>query len=284
MRILVLGATGMLGNAMVRVLSEGLEHEVYGTVRSEASKSFFKPAEGLHFVSMADAENIDALVDVMAKVRPEAVINCIGLVKQLATADDPLVALPINAILPHRIARLCELIHARFIHISTDCVFSGSKGLYTEQDQPDAQDLYGRSKLLGEVDYPHAVTLRTSIIGHELRTRHGLVEWFLAQTGSVDGFTRAIFSGLPTCELARVVKDIVLSRPDLSGIYHVAAKPIAKYDLLTLINRQYQKGLVIRASERLIIDRSLSAARFHSETGYKAPSWDDLVAAMHAFK
>ncbi|MCJ8238712.1 dTDP-4-dehydrorhamnose reductase family protein [Peteryoungia algae] len=284
MRILVLGASGMLGNAMVRVLSDGGQHEVYGTLRSEGSKRYFQQTTNLKFVSGVDAENFDLLASVMAQVRPQAVINCIGLVKQLAAAGDPLVALPINSILPHRLARLCDLAEARLVHVSTDCVFAGLKGMYTEDDKPDAADLYGRSKLLGEVDYPHAITLRTSIIGHELGSCHGLVEWFLAQDGSVEGYKNAIFSGLPTCELARVVRDVVLPRPDLSGLYHVAAQPISKYDLLELVNRQYAKGLAIHASDRVVIDRSLSGSRFNAETGYIAPSWDALIAAMHAFK
>lgn len=284
MRILVLGASGMLGNAMVRMLSDGGHYEVFGTLRSEGGKRYFQQTTNLNLVSGVDAENFDLLASVIAHVRPKAVINCIGLVKQLAAADDPLVALPINSILPHRLARLCDLAEARLVHISTDCVFTGLKGLYTEDDKPDAVDLYGRSKLLGEVVYPHAITLRTSIIGHELGSCHGLVEWFLAQEGSVEGYKNAIFSGLPTCELARVVRDVVLPRPDLSGLYHVAAQPISKYDLLQLVNRQYGKGLAIQPSDRVAIDRSLSGKRFDAETGYIAPSWKDLIAAMHAFK
>lgn len=269
---------------MVRVLSDGGVNEVYGTLRSEGNRRHFQPAANLKFVSGVDAENPDSLAGVVAQVRPQAVINCIGLIKQLAAADDPLAALPINSILPHRLARLCDLSNARLVHVSTDCVFSGLKGMYTEEDKPDAVDLYGRSKLLGEVDYPHAITLRTSIIGHELGSSHGLVEWFLAQQGSVQGYNKAIFSGLPTCELARVIRDIVLPRPDLSGLYHVAAQPISKYDLLKLINQHYAKGLAIHPSDRVAIDRSLCGSRFEAETGYQAPSWSDLVAAMHAFK
>lgn len=284
MRILVLGASGMLGNAMLRVLSDDGVHEVYGTLRSEASKRYFQPAANLQLVSGVDAENFDSLIGVMATVRPQAVINCIGLVKQLAAADDPLTALPINSLLPHRLARLCDLANARLVHVSTDCVFSGLKGMYTEEDKPDALDLYGRSKLLGEVDYPNAITLRTSIIGHELSSHHGLVEWFLSQKVSVEGYTKAVFSGLPTCELAHVVRDVVLPRPELSGVYHVAAQPIAKYDLLRLLNDQYEKGLTIAPNDRLTIDRSLVAKRFQDKTGYVAPSWRELVAAMHAFK
>ena len=210
-------------------------------------------------------------------------INCVGLVKQLAEANDPLSALPINALFPHRLARLCGLVNARLVHISTDCVFSGRQGGYTEADEPDALDLYGRSKLLGEVDYPHAVTLRTSIIGEELESTHGLVGWFLAQQAGVRGFTRAIFSGLPTCELAGVIRDYVLSRVELRGLYHVASDPISKYDLLRMVNEEYGKGLRIEPDDTLKIDRSLDAACFREATGYSVPAWPELVACMRRF-
>jgi dTDP-4-dehydrorhamnose reductase len=204
-------------------------------------------------------------------------------VKQLAEADDPLTALPINSMLPHRLARLCELAGARLVHISTDCVFSGAKGMYVESDFPDADDLYGRSKYLGEVDYPHAVTLRTSIIGHELDGARSLLCWFLAQGGPVRGFTKAVFSGLPTVELARVVRDFVLPHPELHGLYHVSAAPINKYDLLKLVAQAYGKDIEITPHDQLVIDRSLDSTRFKAATGYAPPSWPELVRTMHAF-
>jgi dTDP-4-dehydrorhamnose reductase len=169
------------------------------------------------------------------------------------------------------------------VHVSTDCVFSGAKGHYLETDFPDAYDLYGRSKLLGEVDYPHAITLRTSIIGHELSGNRSLIGWFLAQQGSVKGFARAVFSGLPTVELARVVRDCVLPRPALRGLYHVAAQPINKCDLLKLVAATYGKTIKIVPSEDLVIDRSLNADRFRVATGYVAPPWPDLIQRMFEF-
>ncbi|MDP1607311.1 MAG: SDR family oxidoreductase [Rhodocyclaceae bacterium] len=223
MKILILGASGMLGNAMLRVMAETGEHEVWGTARSGAVKRHFSAQLGERILAGVDVENADALARVFAAVRPAAVVNCIGLVKQLAEADDPLMALPINALLPHRLARLCDLVGARLVHVSTDCVFNGAKGNYREADPSDAEDLYGKSKFLGEVAYPHTITLRTSIIGHELASAHGLVGWFLEQEGRVKGYRRAIFSGLPTVELSRIVRDSVLPRAALSGLYHVAA-------------------------------------------------------------
>ena len=215
-------------------------------------------------------------------MKPDIASNCIGVVKQLAEAKNPLYAVPLNTMLPHRLASLCQIVGARLIHISTDCVFSGAKGNYLETDFPDADDLYGRSKLLGEVDYPHTVTLRTSIIGHEMAGRRSLLNWFLSQSGSVKGFTRAVFSGLPTIELSRVVRDYVLPRPELHGLYHVAAKPINKYDLLSLIAKVYGKEINIVPDKDFVIDRSLNADKFQKATGYMPPEWPDLIAAMFA--
>lgn len=284
MRILILGVSGMLGNAMLRVMAEAGGHDVRGTARSESVKQRFSPKLSERIIAGVEVENADALARVFAEARPEVVINCIGLVKQLVEANDPLMALPINAILPHRLARLCDLTGARLVHVSTDCVFNGKRGNYGESDTPDAEDLYGKSKFLGEVAYAHTITLRTSIIGHELIGAHGLVGWFLAQEGSVKGYRRAIFSGLPTVELSRVVRDIVLPQSALSGLYHVAAAPIAKYDLLKLVANIYGKKIEIEPDDLVVIDRSLNAERFSEVTGYVAPPWPELVAQMRDFK
>lgn len=282
-QVLVLGITGMLGNAMFRLLADSPGIEVQGSSRSSAALRHFPEALHPRIVTGVDVEHPDHLTALLERTRPQVVVNCIGLVKQLAEAEDPLAALPINSLLPHRLARLCALIGARLVHISTDCVFSGTRGAYVEGDAPDAQDLYGRSKLLGEVDYPHAITLRTSIIGHELASAHGLVGWFLAQQGSVRGFTKAVFSGLPTVELARVIRDHVLPRPHMRGLYHVSAAPIAKYELLKLVARVYGKTIDITPDDRLVIDRSLDSTRFRAETGYQPQSWTELVESMHRF-
>ncbi len=284
MKILVLGASGMLGNAMIRVLSENTNWQVYGTIRSESAKRYFCVDIAEELFSGVDVENYDSLMQAFIRVQPDVVINCIGLIKQLADAEDPLQVIPINALLPHRLARLCELAGARLVHMSTDCVFAGDKGNYLESDSSDAQDLYGRSKFLGEVAYPHTITLRTSIIGHELQSEHGLVGWFLSQKERCSGYTRAIFSGLPTVALAQIVRDIVIPRADLSGVYHVAAQPISKYDLLKLIAEVYGKSIEIVPSERLVINRSLNPARFQLATGFVAPEWVELIKLMHAYK
>lgn len=273
----------MLGSAAFRLLSEQFPTEVYGTVRSAAAAQAFGAQLAEHLTTGVDAENVDALAEFLAKIRPEIVINCIGVVKQLASSSDPLVSIPINAILPHRLARLCALGRARLIHVSTDCVFAGRKGGYVETDQPDAEDLYGRSKLLGEVDYPNAVTLRTSIIGHEIGSRNGLVEWFLAQRGAIKGYRRAIFSGLTTDELVRVIADRVIPNPSLRGVYHVSAEPISKFDLLMAVKQAYALDVAIEPSDGVVVDRSLDSTRFRLATEYNPPTWPELVQKMRTF-
>lgn len=282
MRVLILGVTGMLGQAVFRTFAADDTHETWGTLRSGAALRHFPQDSHVRLLCGVDVLDQDALVAALGKVKPVVVINCVGLIKQLADAKDPLTALPINAMLPHRLARLCELAGARLIHVSTDCVFSGRKGLYQESDLSDAEDLYGKSKYIGELhDLPHAITLRTSIIGHELGSSYALVDWFLSQQGGVKGFSRAIFSGLPTVELARVMKDFVVPHPELYGLYHVAAEPISKLELLQLVAAQYGKQIEIRPDDALVLDRSLDGSRFRRETGYVAPAWPDLVREMY---
>lgn len=284
MRVLILGASGMLGNAVVRVMSENEHLEVFGTVRSHTIPKIYSGATAQTIITGFDVSNQDSLVKLFAKVKPELVINCIGLVKQLAEVDDPLVALPINAMLPHQLANLCALAGARLVHVSTDCVFSGDKGNYTETDISDATDLYGKSKYLGEVSYSHTITLRTSIIGHELNSAHGLIGWFLSQNNQCKGYSKAIFSGLPTVELARIIRDVVIPNADLSGVYHVAAQPISKYDLLNLVADIYAKKIEILPDNHLVIDRSLNAEKFKKATGYVAPTWPELIKLMHTYQ
>ena len=283
MKVLVLGASGMLGHAVLRLFAQSPGYSAVGSARSAGVLSLLPQELRDRVICGVDVENIDSLTRLFASTRPDVVINCIGVVKQLAEADDPLTAIPINALLPHRLARLCDVARARLIHVSTDCVYVGTKGMYREEDASDARDLYGRSKYLGEVDYPHAVTLRTSIIGHELTSARGLVGWVLAQQNGVKGFTHAVFSGLPTVELARVMRDFVIPRPDLRGLYHVSAEPIAKFDLLRLVAKTYGKSIEITPDDTLVIDRSLDSTRFREFVGYAPPGWPELVRTMHEF-
>lgn len=273
----------MLGNAVFRFFSNYDDCIVFGSGRTDRVIRLLPRKYQENIIAGVDVGNIDALTAIFSNTRPDVVINCIGLVKQLDEANDILTAIPINTLLPHRLARLCELAGARLVHMSTDCVFSGRKGNYTEADHADAQDVYGRSKLLGEVDYPHAVTLRTSIVGHELNSERSLINWFLSQQGQIKGFTKALFSGLPTVEIARVIHDFVIPNQNMRGLYHVSSAPISKFDLLTLVAKQYGKSIDIQPDETLVIDRTLDSSRFKQLTGYSPPGWPELIRRMHEF-
>lgn len=284
MRILVLGASGMLGHTTYRVLAEDPTLEITGTLRSSRYQKFLPSQPNCHVIAGVDVESTDQLVTAFAAARPDVVVNCIGVIKQLEAAEDPLVTVPINSILPHRLANIAAAVGARLVHISTDCVFTGAKGNYLESDRPDAIDLYGRTKLLGEVDRPNAITLRTSIIGPELENgANGLVGWFLSQSGRVKGYRKAIFSGFPTVTLARIIRDKVLPRSDLHGVYHVSADAIDKFTLLNLVRDAYGKDIEIEPHDKVEIDRSLNSDRFRAAVGYAPPKWPELVREMHAF-
>ncbi|EUC14721.1 dTDP-4-dehydrorhamnose reductase family protein [Paraburkholderia hospita] len=284
MRILVLGISGMLGHTAFGLLNRTPDLEVFGTARSESARARLDSSLHHKVIVGVDVLDHDALLGALARIRPDVVLNCVGLIKQLENANDPLAALPLNALFPHRLRRACELLGARLIHISTDCVFSGTKGNYKESDIPDANDLYGRSKLLGEVVEQNSITLRTSIIGRELGGNNGLVEWFLSQKGKVRGYTKAVFSGLTTDELVGVVVQHVLPNPQLSGLWHVSSAPIAKHDLLTLVRDVYGTDIQIEPDDTLKIDRSLNSDRFRTETGYSPPTWAQMITAMRNFE
>jgi dTDP-4-dehydrorhamnose reductase len=269
---------------MFRVFSEKPEWHVFGTVRSSSVKSFFPSGVAQKMIAGIDVNRYDILIKIFGQTRPHVVINCVGITKHHAEANEPLPAISVNALLPHRLAGLCGMSGARLIHISTDCIFSGDKGAYTENDPSDAKDIYGKTKFLGEVYYPHTVTLRTSTIGHELKGANGLLEWFLLQPDNCKGFTHAIFSGLPTVVFAQIIRDIIISHPELSGLYHVAGQPISKYDLLRLVAEIYGISIDIIPDDNLVIDRSLNAERFRKATGYIPPGWIDLIKLMRSYK
>jgi dTDP-4-dehydrorhamnose reductase len=272
----------MLGSAVFREFDGHAPHEVWGLVRNEAFLPYFSPAQQSRILTGVDVLDEAALRAAFERVRPDVVINCVGLIKQKEHVEDPLVVLPINAMLPHRLALLCAPGNVRLLHISTDCVFSGRKGMYTEDDPSDAEDLYGKSKYIGELrDAAHAVTLRTSIVGRELNSSRALVDWFLAQQGAVHGFRRSIFSGMTAIELARIMRDVVVPDASLHGLYHVSSAPISKFDLLKLFAAQYGKTIDVLPDDALVIDRSLDSSRFCHATGYRAPSWESMVRTMH---
>jgi len=279
-RILILGANGMLGGSLHRYFSN-TKNSVIGTVRSNST---LKQLTGMGFdniISGIDVTDYAVLESTISKIKPDYVFNCIGLIKQLSQSELPVSAIEINSLLPHKLAQICTKYGAKLIHFSTDCVFSGSVGGYVESSLPDAKDLYGRSKLLGEVDYDNHLTLRTSIIGHELNSDVSLVDWFLSQSNSVKGFSQAIFSGLPTCYIAEFLDEYVIGNSGLSGLYHLSAEPIDKYSLLLLIKQKYDVELDIIDYPDFVIDRSLNSDNLRELINFKPPQWPELIEKMN---
>lgn len=280
-RVLVIGATGMLGSTLFRAFGEDSDLQTYGTIRDAHAINYFSPKLHRGLIPNIHMEGESGLITAFSIAKPQIVINCVGIIKQLPTSNDYLDSLVINATLPHRLAKYCKMTSARLIHFSTDCVFSGKAGQYKEGDFPDAYDLYGRTKFLGEVNYENTITLRTSIIGHELGSNKSLMDWFLSQSGEVKGYRKAVFSGLPTIEIARVVKELIIPNPALNGLYHLSVDPINKYDLLSLVAKIYGKTVKIAPDENVVIDRSLNSDRFRAATGFVPRPWPDLIQDMH---
>lgn len=270
----------MLGHKLSQVVSP--VEETYVTFRDKSlplqHPFFFKNAKVISDVDTQDWCSVERAFDA---VKPTVIINAVGVVKQLASAHDSVVSIGVNSLLPHRLAELCHKTSSRLITISTDCVFSGRKGNYLESDFPDADDLYGRTKLLGEVNAENCLTIRTSIIGPQIYGNHSLLEWFLAQGDNpVKGYKKAIFSGWPTLELAKIILNVMQNHRDLSGMYQVAAAPINKFDLLTKIKEVYGLETAIYADDAVVCDRSLNGGKFESMTGMRAKSWDVLIEEM----
>lgn len=269
----------MLGHQLLKHF--GGRHEARVTLRQDAYayESYGLFSERNSYFGI-DIRSQDRILEVMADFRPEAIINAVGIVKQRPTAKESIPSLEINALLPHRLAVMCRAAGARLVHVSTDCVFSGRKGGYTEDDPSDAEDLYGKSKYLGEVSDSGCITLRTSIIGLELSRKKSLIEWFLAQKTPINGFTKAIYTGFTTIELSRVIEMMLVEHPAAFGVYHVSSDPISKFDLLMLVKKRLGLPVEIRPDDSFVCDRSLDSSRFRREFGYTPPSWEHMIDAL----
>lgn len=278
--MLVLGAYGMLGHRLLLNLDRNFQ--VAGTVR--LTKKFDAPVterlSSMRIIPDIDASRPETVREVIRKHRPQAVVNCVGIVKQAEAAKDPIASITVNSLFPHLAAKAAKEVGATFIHFSTDCVFSGNKGHYSQNDIPDPVDLYGRSKLLGEVA-DNGITIRSSLIGRELGSSNGLVEWFLSNHGrEVKGFRKAIFSGFTTHEMSKVVEMVLEKRPMINGLWQVASDPISKYDLIGKINKEAKVNVTISPNDMVVCDRSLDGHQFAQVTGYSAPNWDDMIKSM----
>lgn len=279
-RILILGAAGMLGHKLYQTYQK--RYETWGTVRTGYGHyADYGIYDKDHLIGGVDAINFDTVMQALATVQPDVVINCIGIVKQLPIAKDPIVSLTINSLFPHRLGTLCQASGTRLFHIGTDCVFNGHGHMYTEDDPSDAEDLYGRSKYLGEVALPGTMTLRTSIIGRELNSALGLVEWFLTNKGGkVRGFREAQYTGFTTQAMAQIIADLIDHHPELSGLYQVSSDVIDKYELLLLLRDAYKLDIEIEPDNTVRIDRSLDSSRFREATGFTPPSWQSMIQTM----
>lgn len=277
MKVLVLGITGLIGRSIFDYLATNNSLEVFGTNRltlnseSKSNLRFYN-----HYLDISPLEKY------ILEINPDFIINCIGLTKHIRQSRKPLHSIAINSLFPHQVIEVCRKVDAKLIQISTDCVFYGDKGEYSELDTPDAKDLYGRSKALGEIDNLHDITIRTSTIGHEETTKYGLLEWFLSQEESCLGYRKAIFSGLTTQELSKVIDRYILTDKGLHGIFHIGGNPISKFDLLNIISNVYSKNIEIKPEMKFEIDRSLNSSKFQELTGYKPPTWEKMIINMHS--
>lgn len=280
-KILILGGTGLIGNGLFNTMSANSSLEVFATSRaSTPPKNLSMKLRDKLFLRV-DATQGERFLNFISDVHPDVLINCIGLTKHLPSGNDPLTAIPLNSFLPHYLAAHCRATNIRFIHISSDCVFSGNRGQYLEGDVPDSNDVYGRTKALGEVCDGQSLVIRTSTIGHELSTNFGLLDWFLSQRDGCSGYKNAIFSGVTTVELARIIQEYVIPAPHLHGIYNVSGRSISKYDLLSLIAKVYEKKIHIIPDYGFSINRTLDCGKFAKATGYEPSSWSELIRKMY---
>ena len=271
----------MLGYTLVSYFGAKSDISTVATSRKPLPLKIFNPAESVKFVHGYEAHDISCYLKLIENERPDIIVNCIGIIKQSVHSTDLKTMMEVNSLFPHYLSRIAESFNSRLVHISTDCVFSGLRGSYSESDIPDPPDTYGKTKLLGEVSSENSVTIRTSLIGHEIETSLSLIDWFLKQSGTVRGYKRAIFSGLPTITLAKVLENYVFPNRNLRGLVHLAAEPISKYELLSMIASQYDHPVNLIADNEIQVDRSLVATKFRSLTGYSAPCWSELVSEMH---
>jgi dTDP-4-dehydrorhamnose reductase len=277
-QILILGASGMLGHMLVRVLAP--HHDVMGTTSSpyDSTSPLARILERDYWLDFVDVRNWESLDSAIGALAPAVVINCVGVIKQKMDASTTMDSILINSLVPHKLAQLCDSNNIRFIHFSTDCVFEGTRGLKYVSDTTNATDLYGTTKRLGEITYGQSLTLRTGFVGRQLSGSEGLFEWVRSQRGkAVNGFKNAIYSGLTTMALSGVVRQIIENHPTLAGLHQVASSPINKFDLITKLNNRLNLGLTITADTNFMCDRSLDGTNFSSITGIHIPSWDDML-------
>jgi dTDP-4-dehydrorhamnose reductase len=282
MNILVLGGSGMLGHKIFQALQQQIP-DTWCTVRDTSINSRLKTVDLFrdNVIWGVDVTDWQALWRLLSDRRPKVIINCAGIIKQRAEGKEAIPNIEINALLPHRLAELCGSWHGRLIHFSTDCVFNGQHGNYSEESQSDAEDFYGKAKFLGEVAESNCLTLRTSIIGREISHFKSLLEWFLEQNhNKIIGYARAFYSGVTTNYMAELIARIIKEQSELCGLYQVTSDKISKYDLLCLIRDAYEMDVDIGRDNKFFCDRSMIGEKFLKATGYRTPSWPELIAQI----
>jgi len=282
MKIFIIGANGMIGSGIFKYLSKLKALKCYALIRSSNYLNYLPDIYQDKTIVCGDLQDFNKIKEVVVKEKPDMIINCCGITKHVPDSSNFIKVVKLNSLLPHLLSNICSQLNIRFVQVSTDCVFSGLKGNYTEQDIPDPIDFYGQSKHLGEVDYHSHLTIRTSTIGHEINSQNGLLEWFLNQK-SCEGFEKAIFSGITTLELAKIINEIILTNDSIKGMYHISSVPIDKYSLLRLISNVYKHDAQITKNREYIIDRSLNSDKFYRSYNYKPPSWEEMVSFMHSY-
>ena len=278
MRVCILGSGGMLGHMLVRVLSEA--HDVYGTSKQEwsATSGLAKFLSKEKWISGVDVKEITTVSDLFREHQFDVVINCIGVVKQRGHRTSEEEMIEVNAHFPHKLSSICGASGARLFHISTDCVFSGSKGNYAVTDSPDQIDIYGSSKLAGEIVDDHNLTIRTSHVGRELTNFTSLFEWILNNRGKkVVGYSKAIYSGLTTFSLSVVIDSLLTTGSSIKGLVHVASSPINKFQLVTELNNRLGLDIDIEIDESVVLNRSLLSSDEITQLGIEIPSWDQML-------
>ena len=285
MKILILGSNGLVGNTITRYFFEKENYQTIAIVRDYSKLKLFQKKFHQEFLIIENILDYEKTKKIIKSVKPDILINCLGITNKEITINPKHIEkfIIINSLFPHWLQRLCSNIDARLIHFSTDCIFSGNKGFYSEKDIPDPPDIYGRSKLLGELNFENTLTIRKSVIGHELASKKGLLEWFLAQNNYVQGYKNVIFSGITVLELARLIDTYIIPRSDLKGILNISGQSISKFDLLKLLANVYNKSIEIIPNESMNINRTLNGSQFNKLTGYRISPWSSLIKSMYEF-
>tara|TARA_X000000950_G_C13791834_1_gene609681 strand:+ start:220 stop:1086 length:867 start_codon:yes stop_codon:yes gene_type:complete len=283
-KILIVGASGLIGSSLFKYFSTKNDINVFGTIRSKLIIKVPSNSQKNKLFTKIDLQNKNDIEEVFEQVLPDVVINCAGITSGSKEISNYYNVITLNSLLPHYLSDLSNKFKARLIQISTDCVFSGKKGNYIEDDYPDSNNLYGRSKSLGEITSSNAITLRTSTIGHEVNSPKGLMEWFLSQKDSVAGYKNYIFSGLTTIEIGRIIYEYILFNSNLVGLYHLSGNPISKFDLLLLIKKIYNKNIKLMSDYKVVINRSLNSSKFRDATGFSPKSWPLMIEEIKRFE